>query len=108
MIHTSDLIKISGNDRLLSCGHELGMTPKSETAPQFRLSSTGSQVGAGPIFSGHVQVNQWSDFFWRGLFFFRTSIMEYLVVILETMLSPQHMFFAVILMRNTTFNAHNN
>ena len=28
-----------------------------------------SQVGAGPIFSGHVRVNQWSDFFGRGPIF---------------------------------------
>ena len=27
------------------------------------------QVGAGPIFSRHVRVNQWSDFFGRGRIF---------------------------------------
>ena len=43
--------------------------------------------------------------------FFRTSIVERLVVILKTTLSPQHMFFVVfnvLLIRKTTFNAHNN
>ena len=71
----------------------------------------GNQVGAGLIFSGHVRVNQWSDFFGRGPIFFRTSIVERLVVILKTTLSPQHMFFVVfnvILIIKTTFNAHNN
>ena len=28
-----------------------------------------NQVGASPIFSGHVRVNQWSDFIGRGLIF---------------------------------------
>ena len=43
--------------------------------------------------------------------FFRTSIVERLVVILKTMLNPQHMFFVVfnvILIIKTTFNVHNN
>ena len=43
--------------------------------------------------------------------FFRTSIVERLVVILKTTLSPQHMFFVVfnvILITKTTFHAHNN
>ena len=47
---------------------------------------------------------EWSNFF-------RTSIVERLVVILKTTLSPQHMFFVVfnvILIIKTTFNAHNN
>ena len=43
--------------------------------------------------------------------FFRTSIVERLVVILKTTLSPKNMFFVVfnvILIIKTTFNAHNN
>ena len=31
--------------------------------------TTGYQVEASPTFSGHVRVNQWSDFFWRGPIF---------------------------------------
>ena len=78
-----------------------------------RLVLRGSlkQVGASPIFSGHVRVNPRSEFFGRGLIFFRTSIVERLVVILKTTLSPQHMFFvafSVTLIIKTTFNAHNN
>ena len=41
-----------------------------------------AQVEASPIFSGHVRVNQWSDFFRERYDFFRTSILEHLVVIL--------------------------
>ena len=43
--------------------------------------------------------------------FFRTSIVERLVVILKTTLSPKNRFsvvFNVILITKTTFNAHNN
>ena len=50
-------------------------------------------------------------FFWERSDFFRTSIVERLVVILKTTLSPQHKFFVVfdvILIIKTTFNAHNN
>ena len=56
-------------------------------------------------------MNQWSDFWGERSDFFRTSIVERLMVILKTMLSPQHMFFVVfngILIIKTTFNAHNN
>ena len=43
--------------------------------------------------------------------FFRTSIVERLVAVLKTTLSPKHRFFVVfnvILIIKTTFNAHNN
>ena len=33
------------------------------------ISGYSKQVGASPIFSGHVRVNQWSDFFGRGTIF---------------------------------------
>ena len=43
--------------------------------------------------------------------FFRTSIVERLVAVLKTTMSPKHRFFVVfnvILIIKTTFNAHNN
>ena len=35
----------------------------------FPFAESDYQVGASPIFSGHVRVNQWSDFFGRGPIF---------------------------------------
>ena len=75
------------------------------------------------ILTGALSGRGWSDifrtcpgepvvrFFRERSDFFRTSIVERLVVILKTTLSPQHMFFVVfnvILIIKTTFNAHNN
>ena len=79
-------------------------------------------IFAGTVF-GLLPGRGWSDifrtcpgepvvrFFRERSDFFRTSIVERLVVILKTTLSPQHMFFVVfyvILFIKTTFNAHNN
>ena len=69
-----------------------------------------NQVGASPIFSGHVRVNQWSDIFGRGPIFsgHRSWNVWWWFWKLRWAHNTFFVVFNVILIIKTTFNAHNN